>query len=380
MKKFESKSIKNIRSNSNLISFKPIGIKMLSVMILLMMVLSLASCGSKNGENGQVRVYCFGDYIDPTLVGEFEKQTGIKVVMDTFDTNEEMYPVVANKSVVYDVICCSDYMIEKLISEGLLYDFGKDGATPLKELENYGNLDAKYLKIAEDCDPGNKFAVPHTYGTLGIMYNTENIEEGEIKSWKDLWKEDYSQQIVMPDSMRDTFAIALKAKGYSINTTTESELAEATKYLEEQKPLVYTYANDSARDLAIGNSADVVVVWNGEVLYSQEENENLEFVIPEEGTEEFMDLWAVPEYAENVENARKWIDFMLSEEAALANFDYLTYSIPNKAVIDEVSSDEKMMGYLFPEDSVLSKCETLKSLGGENDDLYSKYWKEFKAE
>ncbi|MBP3816491.1 MAG: ABC transporter substrate-binding protein [Firmicutes bacterium] len=349
------------------------------VAALMMVVMVLSSCGSKGGENGEVRVYCFGDYIDPELIGEFEAETGIKVIMDTFDTNEEMYPVVSNRSVNYDVICCSDYMIEKLISEDALYDFSSGEFGPLSSMENYGNLDSKYLTIAEACDPGNKYAVPHTYGTLGILYNTENIAEGEITSWKDLWKEEYSQKIVMPDSMRDTFAIALKAKGYSINTTNEAELKEATEYLEEQKPLVYTYANDSARDLAIGNSADLVVVWNGEVLYSQEENENLEFVIPKEGTEEFMDFWAVPSYAQNVENAMKWINFMLSEDAALRNFDYLTYSIPNKAVIDEVSSDQKQMSYLFPEEGVLSKCETLKSLGPDNDDMYSQYWKEFKA-
>ena len=350
------------------------------ILVLVLGCFFITSCGSSGGENGTVRVYTFGDYLDPELVQAFEDETGIKVVLDTFDTNEEMYPVVSNRSVDYDVICCSDYMIEKLIGENVLYDFSDSVFGPLSDLENYGNLDEKYLKVAEECDPGNKYAVPHTYGTLGIMYNTENIAEGEIKSWNDLWNEKYSQQIVMPDSMRDTMAIALKAKGYSVNSTNVDEIEEATQYLEEQKPLVYTYANDSARDLAIGSSADLVVVWNGEVLYSQEENESLEFVIPEEGTEEFLDLWAIPVYAENVENGRKWIDFMLKEESALANFDYLTYSIPNKAVINEVSSDAKKMSYLFPEEGVLSKCETLKNLGSENDDMYSRYWKEFKAE
>ena len=247
-------------------------------LILVVILGSMAlftGCSKGGGENGEVRVYCFGDYIDPDLIGEFQDQTGIKVVMDTFDTNEEMYPVVANRSVDYDVICCSDYMIEKLISENLLLEFGSNGAfDPMTDLENYYNLDEKYLAIAEGFDPGNKHSIPHTYGTLGIMYNTEKISEGEITSWNDLWNEKYSEGgIVMPDSMRDTFAIALKAKGYSINTTNEKELEEATKYLEAQKPLVYTYANDSARDLAIGESADVVVVWNGEVLYSQEEKE-----------------------------------------------------------------------------------------------------------
>ena len=348
-----------------------------SVILVIAMIVSamslLAACGnSSKGENGEVRVYSLGDYIDPDLVGAFEKETGIKVILDNFDTNEEMYPVISKGSVDYDVICTSDYMVQRLISEGLLQEieFGN--------VENISAIDSKYLKMAEAYDPGNKYAVPHTFGTLGIMYNTENIAEGEITSWKDLWKEEYSQQIVMPDSMRDNYAIALKALGYSINTMNEKELQAATDYMKEQKPLVYTYANDSARDLAIGGSADIAVVWSGEILYSQEENESLEYVVPKEGTEMFLDMWAIPAAAKNKENAEAWINFMLSSEAAIANYEYLTYTIPNKAVIEMVSEDEKIMEYLFPED--FTNFEMLVSLGAEGDDMYSQYWKEFKAE
>jgi len=354
-------------------NIKKIGAVILIVAMLVSAMSLLSACGKgSTGENGEVRVYSLGDYIDPDLVGAFEKATGIKVVLDTFDTNEEMYPVISKGSVDYDVICTSDYMVQRLISEGLLQEieFGN--------VENISAIDDKYLKMAEAYDPGNKYAVPHTFGTLGIMYNTENIAEGEITSWKDLWKEDYSQQIVMPDSMRDNYAIALKALGYSINTMNESEIQAATDYMKEQKPLVYTYANDSARDLAIGGSADIAVVWSGEILYSQEENENLEYVVPKEGTEMFLDMWAIPTAAKNKENAEAWINFMLSEEAAIANYEYLTYTIPNKAVIDMVSDDEKVMSYLFPED--FTNFEMLVSLGAEGDDMYSQYWKEFKAE
>ena len=354
-------------------NIKKIGAVILIVAMLVSAMSLLSACGKgSTGENGEVRVYSLGDYIDPDLVGAFEKATGIKVVLDTFDTNEEMYPVISKGSVDYDVICTSDYMVQRLIAEGLLQEieFGN--------VENISAIDDKYLKMAEAYDPGNKYAVPHTFGTLGIMYNTENIAEGEITSWKDLWKEDYSQQIVMPDSMRDNYAIALKALGYSINTMNESEIQAATDYMKEQKPLVYTYANDSARDLAIGGSADIAVVWSGEILYSQEENENLEYVVPKEGTEMFLDMWAIPTAAKNKENAEAWINFMLSEEVAIANYEYLTYTIPNKAVIDMVSDDEKVMSYLFPED--FTNFEMLVSLGAEGDDMYSQYWKEFKAE
>ena len=343
--------------------------------LILASALLLAGCGgSKGGENGEVRVYCLGDYIDPDLVGEFEEATGIKVVMDTFDTNEEMYPVISKNSVSYDVICCSDYMIERLISEGALAEID------YSNVPNLENLDPAYLSLAEGCDPGNKYAVPHTFGTLGIMYNTENIAPGEITSWNDLWKEEYSQQIVMPDSMRDNFAIALKALGYSINTTDESEIKDATEYMEAQKPLVYKYANDSARDMAIGGSADIAVVWNGEILYSQAENDALDFVIPEEGTEMFLDLWAIPAAGENKANGEAWINFMLDKDVAVTNYEYLTYSIPNVAVMEYVFEDPQKVAYLFPGEAVLGKCEQLKSLGAENDDMYGSYWKEFKGQ
>lgn len=345
----------------------------LTVAMTLGMCIGLTSCGGSGGENGEVRVYCFGDYLDPELVSEFEEETGIRVVLDTFDTNEEMYPIVQKESASYDVICASDYMIEKMISEGLLseIDFGA--------IPNTENIDAKYMDIAKGFDPENKYAIPHTWGTLGIMYNTEEIPKGEITSWNDLWNSKYKQQIVMPDSLRDTLAIALKAKGYSINTTDEAQVQEAADYLKKQKPLVYKYANDSARDLAIGGSASIAVVWNGEILYSQAENDKLDFVIPEEGSEEFMDAWVMPKNVKNKENAQKWLDFLLRKESAFKNYEYLTYSIPNVGVIDKVKDDSKKMGYLFPSDDVISKCEILQPLGSEGDDMYSRIWKDFKS-
>ncbi len=343
--------------------------------LIAVLSLGLTACGgSGGGENGQVYIYSLGDYIDPELVDVFEEETGIEVILDTFDTNEEMYPVIAKNTVTYDVICTSDYMVERMMGEGLLQEI--DHAN----LPNLSNMMDEYMEIAADFDPGNKYAVPHTWGTLGIMYNSDNIPEGTLTSWNDLWDEKYSQQIVMPDSMRDNFAIALKALGYSINTTDEKELAEATQLLIDQKDLVYSYVNDSARDLAIGGSADIAVVWSGEVIYSRTDNESLKFVIPEEGSEEFLDMWAIPAAAENKENAEAWINFMLDQETAVTNYEYLTYTIPNTAVYDYIKDIPEDMAVVFPDQSVLTNCEMLHSLGAENDDLYSTYWKQFKAE
>jgi len=335
---------------------------------------TLAFSGLAGGDAGkEVHVYSYGDYIDPVLIDEFEEETGITVVMDTFDTAEEMYPIIKNESVSYDVICTSDYMIEKLMEEDLLAELDYSGIT------NVANMDDGYLELAEAFDPENKYSVPHTWGSMGILYNTKVIPEGSITSWNDLWDKQYAQRIVMPDSMRDTLGIALKAKGYSLNTTDEAEIAEAADYLIQQKPLVYKYANDSARDLILGGACDIAVVWNGEVLYTQEENPDLAYVIPKEGSEHFIDAWAMPKAGKHKEAGLAWINFMLEKQTAEVNFDYLTYSIPNVSVIDLVKDDPASMGVLFPEEAILTKCEALKNLGSEADDMYTKYWKKFKS-
>ena len=351
--------------------------RIVSMLLIFALCLGLTACGGKGEEkenNSKVlKVYSLGDYFDPALIDEFEKETGIKVILDNFDTNEEMYPVISKGTVRYDVICASDYMIERLIKKKLL------AKLDYANLPNFENIDQRYMQIASKFDKNNEYAVPHTWGVLGVMYNTKKVREGEIKSWNDLLKKKYDQQIVMPDSVRDNLAIALKARGYSINTKKESELKEATKFLQDQSPLVYKYSNDAARDLAIGGSTDIAIVWNGEVLYSREENSDLDFVVPKEGSEEFLDMWAIPANAEHKKNAEKWIDFMMRKDTALKNYEYLTYTIPNKAVIEKVSKDTESKKYIFPDESIISKCESLTDLGTKYDDMYNKYWKKFKS-
>ena len=324
--------------------------------------------GSKAGENGQVYVYCFGDYIDPELEYEFEEATGYDVVIDYFDTNEELYPVIKNNTAKYDVICASDYMISKLVGEGLLAEID------YSNVPNSAYISENVKPFMEEFDPGMKHSVPHTWGTYGIMYNKEMVNSADIDSWEDLWDEKYADQIVMPDSMREMYMIAGKVLGYSMNTTSEKEVKEMTDLLLKQKPLVYKLANDSARDLMIGESAALAVVNSGEVLYSQELNENMEYVIPKEGTEVWTDCWAVTANAANKAGGEAWINFMLEEDSAEDNFEYLTYAIPNTRIAD--LTDEEVLN---PPKEVLAKCETLKNLGAEADDMYSKYWKEYKS-
>lgn len=345
--------------------------KALVLALAVILTLGLATgCGggSKAGENGQVYVYCFGDYIDPELEYEFEEATGYDVVIDYFDTNEELYPVIKNNTAKYDVICASDYMIAKLINEGLLAEID------YSNVPNSAYISENVKPFMEEFDPGMKYSVPHTWGTYGIMYNKEMVNPADIDSWNDLWDEKYADQIVMPDSLREMYMIAGKVLGYSMNTTSEKEVKEMTDLLLKQKPLVYKLANDSARDLMIGESAALAVVNSGEVLYSQELNDNMGFVIPKEGTEVWTDCWAVTANAANKAGAEAWINFMLEEDSAEDNFEYLTYAIPNTQIADLTAAE-----VLNPPKEVLAKCETLKNLGAEADDMYSKYWKEYKS-
>ncbi|XVG95598.1 PotD/PotF family extracellular solute-binding protein [Eubacteriales bacterium KG127] len=354
--------------------------------ICLIMGIGLTGCGSKSKET--VSIYAFGDYIAPDLIKEFEDETGIKVVYSTFDTNEELYPVIKNNGEDYDVICASDYMISKLREENLLSKLDK------KEIPNMRNLLPEYMDKLDSVDPDKEYAVPHTWGTMGIMYNTKAAGDKKIDKWSDLWSEDFKGKIVMPDSMRDTMGIALKKNGHSLNSMDVHQLLAAQYDLTQQKPLVYKYVNDSARDLIIGESADLAVVWSGEYLYSKAENKNLEFVVPKEGSEEFIDAWAITSKSKNRKNANKWINFMLSKKAAMDNFKYLTYTIPNKYVkenvndlikdLDKEAYDGKGIlkenGVIFPSTDVLERCEILKNLGPEGDDLYTNTWKNFKAD
>ena len=344
-----------------------------AVLMAVMLPLSLTACSHGNPE--EVLIFCYGDYMDPEVVDRFEDLTGLRVVINTFDTCEEMYPVIKNQAGVYDAICCSDYFIERMRNEDMLQEID------YSNVPNVSNIGERWMKYSDQYfDPGNKYSVPYQLGIAGIMYNTAKIEPGEITSWNDLWDEKYAGKMIVQDSLRDTFAMALKAKGHSLNTMSEDELAEATQYLIDQKPLVYKYANDSARDLLIGNSADLGVVWNGEVLYSQELNEDLDFVIPEEGTEIFIDSWCIPKNAFHKENAEAWINFMCRPDIAYQNFEYLTYSTPNEGAIELMDEEYLESEALWLPDSLFEKSEILRDLGPDGDDMYSKYWKTFKSE
>lgn len=335
----------------------------------------LSGCGSANKyPNGKVYVYNWGEYIDPETLDMFEKETGIQVIYDEFDTNETMYPKVEAGASNYDVVCPSDYMIQKMIDNNLLQELNWDNIPNAK-----ANIGAQYYEQSEAFDPGNRYAVPYCWGTVGILYNKTMVDE-PVTSWSILWDEKYADSILMQDSVRDLFMVGLKSLGYSMNSTDEKELNEAKDLLIQQKPLVQAYVIDQVRDKMIGNEAALGVIYSGEAIFTQRENPDLEYVIPKEGTNVWIDSWVIPKNAENVENAEKFIDFMCRGDIALLNFDYITYSTPNTAAQALIEDDDiRNSKIAFPDLSQYDGLETFSYLGDDADALYNDLWKEIKS-
>ena len=331
----------------------------------------------------ELYVYNWGEYIDETVIEEFEAETGIKVTYDQFETNEEMYPIIEAGSVNYDVVCPSDYMIQKMAENGLLTEINFDN------IPNIEHIDPYYIEMSRGFDPENKYSVPYTWGTVGILYNSKLLEEKGLPvptGWADLWNPAYEGEILMQDSVRDAFMVALKSLGYSMNSVNETELQEAKQLLIDQKPLVQAYVIDQVRDKMIGGEAAIGVIYSGEILYIQDEVANqkldytLEYVIPEEGTNVWLDSWVIPTTARNKENAEKWIDFLCRPDIALRNFEYITYATPNKAAKELLDEETQNNKAVFPDFDKLENCEVFQYLGDEADGLYNRLWKEVKSE
>ena len=350
--------------------------KMIATCVLALSAVAVSTgCGSASGgENGQVIVYNWGEYIDPDTIDMFEEETGIKVVYDEYETNEIMYPKVESGAASYDVICPSDYMISKMIANDLLAEINFDNIPNAS-----ANIDPQYFEQSRGFDPDNKYSIPYCWGTVGILYNRTMVEE-PITSWAQLWDEKYADNILMQDSVRDAFMVAEKLNGFSMNTVDPGELEITKNSLIEQKPLVQAYVVDQVRDKMIGGEAAIGVIYSGEAIYTQRENPDLVYVIPDEGTNVWIDSWVILKDAPNKENAEKFIDFMCRPDIALINFDYITYSTPNKAARELIEDEDiRNSEIAFPDLSRYENLETFSYLGEEGDALYNELWKEVKS-
>ena len=336
-----------------------------------LMLSSLTACGKEVGGN-KLYVYNWGEYIDPVVLDMFEEETGIQVIYDEFETNESMYSKVSAGAALYDLVCPSDYMISKMITEDLLQPINWD------YIPNRIHIGEDYWEMSRGFDADCRYSLPYCWGTVGILYNTTMVSE-PIDEWADLWEPKYTDEILMQDSVRDAFMVALKKDGNSCNSLNLDELDHAKNELITQKPIVQAYVVDQVRDKMIGGEAAIGVIYSGEAIYTQRENPDLEYVIPKEGSNVWIDSWVIPKNAHNVDNAHKFLDFLCRPDIALLNFDYITYSTPNISAREMIEDEEiRNSEIAFPNLSDYN-LEVYKYLGEETETIYNNFWKQVKA-
>jgi spermidine/putrescine transport system substrate-binding protein len=339
------------------------------LVIALALSLIFTGCNGGNKDRVVINVLNYGEYIDMDLLNEFEKAFDVKINYEIYPTPEDMYTKVKSGATNYDLIISSDYMIERLIKEGWVVELDYNN------IPNYQFIDEDFRKTA--FDPDGKYTVPYFWGTLGILYDTTKVE-GTPTSWDLLWDSDYSGQILMMDSQRDSLGAALKKLGYSLNTTNESELEEAKQLLIQQKPLVMAYVVDEVRDMMIGGEAAVALLWSGEAVAAMGENEDLAYYVPEEGSNIWVDAMFIPKTVTHKKEAELFINFLTEKENTLRNIDYVWYSTVHTEAINEVEE------FLFdnpgfnPSDDILDRTEMFRDLG-DSLQLYYRIWTEVLA-
>lgn len=328
-------------------------------------------------------VYNWGEYMsdgnDDTINvnREFQKLTGIKVEYTTFDSNEVMYSKVKSGTVPYDIVIPSDYMIQRMINDGLLQKFDTS------KLNNYDLIADKYKNMYFDLN--NEYSVPYNVGMIGLIYN-ESMVDGEIDSWSVLFDEKYKNQILTFDNPRDAFGIAQIYLGLDLNTTSIADWDLAYNSLKLQKPFVKKYVMDKVFNMMEIGEAAIAPYYAGDFITMLEANNDLRFAYPKEGTNIFVDSICIPKNAQNVEAAMMYIDFLLEPQIALANAEYICYASPNTSVIENEEyleslyvefEDGTTFDYshiLYPSDEEMPKVQYYHDLDFDTRSYYEKLW------
>lgn len=341
-----------------------------ALILCILIAFSACAMGSASASAEELTVFNWFDYIDPAVIDLFEEETGITVKYVNFTTNEEMYTKLEAGAGTYDVIFPSEYMIERMIAHDMLEELD------LSAMPNFANVMDRLKDPSYD--PGNRFSVPYMWGTLGYLYNSEMVDE-ELTSWSALFDEKYAGNVIMMNSMRDSIGLALKYLGYSMNTRNEAELNEAKDLLIKQKQdkIQCGYLLDETKDKMVGGEAAIGVVYSGDAQYAIEKNESLVYVVPEEGSNIWVDGMCIPKGSKNVEGAMKFIDFLCREDIAAMNFDYIYYCSPVQAVVDGLDEEEAAQSTINPSEDVVSRCEYFNDVEDVMS-LYENVWMEIR--
>ncbi|VDG97333.1 Spermidine/putrescine-binding periplasmic protein precursor [Lysinibacillus sphaericus] len=337
--------------------------------ILMIINAQLAKSGAQSGGN-TLTVYNWGEYIDPDLIKQFEKETGINVIYETFDSNEGMMGKIEQGGTSYDITVPSEYMVEMMREKDLLIPLDYD------KIPNIKNIDPYFMDLP--FDPNSTYSIPYFWGTLGIAYNPSLLDGQTFESWDNLWDPSLKQEAVLVDSAREVIGMSLNSLGYSLNSTNVDELREATDKLKKLSPNIKAVIGDEVTQMMMNNEAAVSLIWSGQAADMMSENEDITYVVPEEGSNLWFDNIVIPKTVKNIDGAYEFINFMLRPEVAAQNADYVGYSTPNKEALSlldpEVVSDERY----YPDEEARDHLEVYKDLGLEMLGTYNEFFLEFK--
>lgn len=331
----------------------------------------------KELEGTSINVYNWGEYISDGSEGamnvneEFEKLTGIKVNYTTYDTNEAMYTKLKSGGAAYDIVIPSDYMIQRLIAEGYLEKIN------FENIPNYKNIMDKYKGLYYD--PQDEYSVPYNVGMVGVIYN-KTMVKGNPTSWSLMWDKEYKGQILQFNNPRDGFATSMFMLGIDVNTEKPDDWQRAYRNLIEQKGVVQSYVSDEIFNKMEAGDAAIAAYYAGDYLLMKENNPDLEFYYPEEGTNIFVDAICIPKGCQNKEAAELYINFLLSEEVALANAEYLYYATPNSAVLNNENYSLRDNPILYPAEEDMPRVQYYHNLDQETLSLMTTLWSELKIE
>ena len=344
----------------------------LIVSAILLLVNAKLNEGGGRASKDSITIYNWGEYIDPDLLKQFEKETGINVTYETFDSNEGMMGKIEQGGTSYDITMPSEYMIEMMKEKDLLLplDYNK--------IPNIKNIDPYFLDLP--FDPANKYSLPYFWGTVGIAFNPELLDGQTFESWDSLWDPTLKQQVILVDSARETIGMGLNSLGYSLNSTNIGELREATDKLKTLSPNIKAVIGDEVSQLMINREAAISLTWSGQAADMMDANEDIDYIVPEEGSNLWFDNMVIPRTSKNIEGAHAFINFMLDAEVAAQNADYVGYSTPNLAALNlmdpEVTEDERF----YPDEETRGHLEVYRNLGLEMLGHYNELFLEFKMD
>ena len=308
---------------------KPLIQSAIAILIVGFMMLGIVwklEQGSASGTTDSITVYNWGDYIDPDVLKQFEQETGIKVIYETFDSNEGMMGKIEQGGTNYDITAPSEYMIEMMMEKDLLL--------PLDHslLPNLKNIDPYFLDLP--FDPANRYSIPYFWGSLGIAFNPTLLEGQTFESWDNLWDPSLKQRVILVDSAREVVGMGLNSLHYSLNSTDPDEIQEAMDKLALLTPNVKAVIGDEVTQLMVNEEAAVALTWSGQAADMMNSNENIDYIVPEEGSNLWFDNFVIPRTAKNIEGAHAFLNFLLRPDIAAQNTDYVGYTTPNEAALE----------------------------------------------